>query len=209
MDSRPSLKFFYSNIYDQVFTSLMGQPYDAQAQWQKATAYIAKLSARWDEVAGAVFTALEEITTVRWGEPQEIACYVVNHCPVGAFSHPLTLRLQPDLDLAVDALIHELVHIVSLWPDAELRQRWRCAVIALRERYPNEAWGTWLHAVVYPVHRAVTRQVLGDEFAARLFSSHRLLARRTFELLDMLGPEFERQVLSTIGCRDGLPASGA
>lgn len=209
MDSRPALRFFYSNIYDQVFTQLLDKPYDAWAQWREVTDYIAKLRARWGEVADEVFAAFEQIMSVRWGEPKEITCYVVSHCPVGAFSHPLTLRLQPDLDLAIDTLIHELVHVISLWPDTKLRQRWRTAVTTMHERFLDAAWASQLHAVVYPLHKAISRRVLGEAFVAQHFPRHRQLAPRTFELLDSLGPEFEAQMLSTIGSRDGSIASGS
>jgi len=104
--------------------------------------YIKKIESRWNKVSDSVCLALQEIVKNKWRE-KEIKCYVVKYCKYSGISLPLTLRMEKDLDLAIETLIHELTHIIVSYnfkKYIEIKQK-------LERRFPKE--NSWVIRHIY------------------------------------------------------------
>ena len=138
----PKIKFVYSLPYNRMLAEYENKKFEEKKISQEVKNYIKKLKTRWDKISKKVFSALQEITKNKWRE-KEIKCYVVKHCKYSGISLPLTLRMEKDLDLAIETLIHELTHIIVSYnfkKYTKIKQK-------LEKRFPKE--NSWVIRHIY------------------------------------------------------------
>ena len=106
----PQIKFIYSIPYDRLLTNYENKIFK-EKQGREVKRYIKKLKPKWNKINDSVCQTLEKIVGNKWRE-KEIKCYVVKCCKYSGISDPLTVRLDTDADYVIDALVHELAHIL-------------------------------------------------------------------------------------------------
>lgn len=166
MNSRcPKIKFIYSSPYDRLLTEYENKVF-TQKQAGEIEKYIRKLQAKWDKVSNSVCQILEGLVKNKWQE-KEINCYVVKNCKYNGISNPLTLKLNPDFDYAIETLIHELAHIITSYNF----EKWGKIEQKLKRQFPKENQRTVTHIYINFIELQILKklfnQVLIDKFIKR------------------------------------------
>jgi len=158
----PKIKFVYSHPYDQLLTEYENKKF-SKSQERELRHYIENLQLKWRRVENLVFRELETITKNRW-EEKEIKCYVVKYCKYSGISHPLTVRSENDFDYTIEALIHELCHIILSY---NIR-KYKKIEQQLRKQFPKEDKGTLLHIYIIFIEFKVLKKVFGHDFVDKI-----------------------------------------
>ena len=106
----PKIQFIYSLPYDCMLTEYENKSFQKR-QIKEIQIYTRKLQAKWNKILKPVYQTLRKVSQSNW-QVKEMKCYVVKNCKYNGISHPLTIRMEKDFDLALDTLIHELIHIL-------------------------------------------------------------------------------------------------
>jgi hypothetical protein len=176
----PKIKFVYSLPYNRMLAEYEGKEFDEIQFRKEIQNYIKKLQPKWRKIEKSVFRALKEIVKNEWQE-REIKCYVVKYCKYTGISDPLTLKMEPDLDYAFDALIHELAHIIACY-DFE---KYKKILEIVKERFPNENPKTIRHIYINFIELKALKKLFNREFVEKIIKRNLILKglRRAWEIV--------------------------
>jgi hypothetical protein len=94
----------------------------------------------------------------KWKE-KEIKCYVVKYLNYSGISSPLTLKLNPNFNYALDTLIHELIHILISYDP----KKYRKIEYKLRKKFPKETKRTLLHIYVIFIEISIAKKIFSPQ----------------------------------------------
>ena len=103
------LNFEYSIPYDRMLTVMSMNEYH-EKQKDEVKDYIFMLGESWKGVEKRIIRGIEKAAGLKFKE--DATCYVVKNMADYAISHPLTLKMEKNLDKANVVLMHELIHIL-------------------------------------------------------------------------------------------------
>jgi len=165
----PKIKFFYSPIYDFLLTNYEGK-YFNELQEKEVKKYIRRLQIKWNKVIKPILRFLLKILKNKFKE-KEIICYVVKNFRFSGISHPLTIKMVPNLEEAIINLIHELIHIF-LSP-----KRWKKISRKLIKKFPNEKPEIILHIYINFIQLQVLRKFFKESIIKKMLIKYKKLKR--------------------------------
>lgn len=163
-----TLYFRHSWVYESMLSRLDGLPYsagDSTAAWE----HINKFSEYWKQHNDKVFEHFESLG-LRFAEFW-IAYFVRPRDSIIPFSDPLTIFIDDDFEKTLSVIVHELVHVMLVYPDNE--DITRKIFKTLDDILPLSSFE--LKAEITPalVSRVILSEIFGLEKAAALQSRER------------------------------------
>lgn len=144
----PTIKFLYSPVLDEIF--------EKRKISIEVKSFKKELEKKWRKIEKKIFKEFSDLTGMKW-KKEVLECYLSKNIKVTGISHPLILKILPDIDFAIANLIHELGHILlaenlnkakeikkklkKLFPELKERDLWHLYLLFLELLILEKIWG--------------------------------------------------------------------
>ncbi len=146
--------FRYSLPYDRMLTLMSLMPYH-EDQIIKSKLYIKKIKDYWKKQEKIIIKEIEKVCSLKF--KSDTTCFIVKHMGYEALSHPLTIKINDNLEQIKHQLIHELIHILFVQNEAKSRK----LIESLIELYPDKDIFFKAHVPLCLVERKVIENLYG------------------------------------------------
>lgn len=150
--------------YDRLLTEYEGKIFNVK-QIQEIEQFIQRLQSKWRKINNLVCRTLNEIIGNKWRD-KEIECYVVRYCKYNGISHPLTIKMNPDLDFIYSTLVHELAHILVFYNCNS--KKYKNIIQELNRRFPNEGPRVIRHIYINFIQFQVLKKLFNQDFLKKI-----------------------------------------
>ncbi len=182
------IKFEYSIPYDRMLTIMSLNDYD-EKQKDEIKDYIFGLSESWNNVEKRVIKSIERASGLKFKE--DATCYVVKNMADYAISHPLTLKIEKNLERAKVVLMHELIHILFV-QNEKAEKLLEC----LSKKYPKQSLYFKVHLPLFLVQRKVIEEVFGQAYFNKVLKDEvKLEEGYIWKDANALYPKFKKDVV--------------
>ncbi len=151
------LNFTYSEVYDEILSAMSEEPYN-ENQASELKLEIKKLNDFWNKKGSRFISTIENSSKLKFNK--DIDCYIVKNLPYVAFSNPLTVKVDKNINRTNITLIHELIHDLFV---QNQEQFW-----VLEEKFPNESHDLKVHFPVLLVQRKVLEVLYGKKYTEKV-----------------------------------------
>ncbi|MBS3081819.1 hypothetical protein J4416_02690 [Candidatus Pacearchaeota archaeon] len=151
----PEIEFRYSSIYDEIYRNspdikkILKRTNRKYPSREEIIDFIDKMNIIWKVYKNKILGEISKISGLKWSE-RKIICYVVGSCRI--MSDPLTLCVYKEMDYALDALTHELIHQIQFHTDDKKWSKW---LKYLDLKYPKYSEFAKSHVFVHAVHKEI------------------------------------------------------
>ena len=182
------IKFEYSIPYDRMLTVMSMNEYH-EKQKDEVKDYIFMLGESWKGVEKRIIRGIEKAAGLKFKE--DATCYVVKNMADYAISHPLTLKMEKNLDRANVVLMHELIHILFV-QNKKAEKMLEC----LSKKYPKQSLYFKVHLPLFLVQRKAIEGILGQAYFSKVLKEEvKLEEGYIWNDANALYPNFKKDVV--------------
>ena len=154
------LNFTYSEVYDEILSAMSEESYN-ENQALELKQEIQKLNDFWNKKGSKFISTIENSSKLKFSK--DIDCYIVKNLPYIAFSNPLTVKADKNINRTNITLVHELIHDLFV---QNQEQFW-----ILEEKFPNESHDFKVHLPVLLVQRRVLEALYGKKYTEKVIKN--------------------------------------
>lgn len=176
------IKFKYSDIYETSLNTCRQCKYKAELlPSEKIKSATKAISLYWERHSFDIMAVLKTVTGLSFKE-KTITCYLNSS---KSFSEPLTLKIEDDILVLKDCLVHELIHVLLTANNVTDTAGWK----SMWNSYPDELKLTKVHIAVHAIHLLFAERLCPDRIPAIKSYSKRDPYVRSWEIVNEVGAE--------------------
>jgi len=187
------INFEYSIPYDRMLTVMsMNDYYDAQKDEVKN--YMFKLEEGWKKQEKKITKEIENASGLNF--KSDVTCYVVKNMADYAISHPLTLKMEKNLERMNIVLMHELIHILFV---QNIKSQKLLEYLA--KKFPVQTLYFKVHLPLFLVQRKVIEKLYGRQYFSKVLKTElKLEEGYIWRTANELYPEFKKGIIKFFRC---------
>ena len=179
----------YSIPYDRMLTVMSMNEY-SERQKDEIKNYIFNLENSWKKQEKKILREIEKVAGLKFGA--DVTCYVVKDMSDLAISHPLTLKIEKNLERANIVLMHELIHVLFVQ-----NKRSEKLLEYLTKIFPDKHLHFRVHLPLFLVQRKVIENLYGKIYFSKVLKQEvKLEEGYIWETANELYPKFKKDAIS-------------
>ena len=187
------INFEYSIPYDRMLTIMSMNEY-SEKQKDEIKDYIFNLENSWKKQEKKILKEIEKVAGLRF--KADVTCYVVREMSDLAISHPLTLRIEKNLERASIVLMHELIHVLFVQ-----NKKSEKLLEYLTKKYPGKYLHFKVHIPLFLVQRKVIENLYGKAYFSKVLRQElKLEEGYIWETVNKLYPKFKKDAINFFKC---------
>src|SRR3989338_5892909 len=188
------IDFEYSTPYDRMLTIMsMGDYSDVQKDAIKS--YIYDLEKSWKVDEKRILGEIESVSGLKF-KKNDIICYVVKNMADYAISHPLTMKVEKNLERASIVLIHELIHILFVQ-----NKKSEKLIGYLSKNYGEHNLHFRVHLPLFIVQRKVIENLYGKNYFTKVLRTElKLEEGYIWRTANEIYPKFKKDIIKFFKC---------